>query len=288
MKTLVTGGNGFVAGHIIQKLLAQGDHVIATVRSDEKGQRLMKEFDSDHRLSYVLSSLNDPDDVVLTDALRTIDVLYHVASPLGGRNANDPNLIHQATGMVQAVFDSAYKAGVKRIVMTSSLAASTPEASTKGLIDAEFWSDEENPELNAYRLSKLSAEKLAWNLADKYHFQLSTILPGAIFGPTLTDAISSNGLIAQIIHGTPLPKISLEISDVRDVAEIHILAASFSQFAVGQRFIAKNGDLTFVEVAKTLKPEFPRVKLSVLPDFVVRLVAKFQPSIRALVPMLGR
>lgn len=68
MKTLVTGGNGFVAGHIIQKLLAQGDHVIATVRSDEKGQRLMKEFDSDHRLSYVLSSLNDPDDVVLTDA----------------------------------------------------------------------------------------------------------------------------------------------------------------------------------------------------------------------------
>lgn len=91
--------------------------------------------------------------------------------------------------------------------MTSSRAASTPEASTKGLIDAKFWFDEENLELNAYRLSKLSAEKLAWNLAEKYHFKLSTILPGAIFGPTLTDAISSNGLIAQIIHGTPLPML---------------------------------------------------------------------------------
>lgn len=85
--------------------------MVDTVRSDEKGQRFMKEFDSNNRLSYVISSLDDPDDAVMTDALRTIDVLYHVASPLGGRNTNDPNLIRQATGMVQAVFDSAYKAG---------------------------------------------------------------------------------------------------------------------------------------------------------------------------------
>ena len=286
MKVMVTGGNGFVATHLIQQLLDRGDTVIATVRTIEKGEQLTGLFPTD-KFAYILSALTDFPDLALQEEMLDTGVLFHVASPLGDENPNNPLLIEQATTMVQAVFDNAAAVGLKRIIMTSSQAAATPKADSTGIFDESFWSDESNLELNAYRLSKVKAEKLAWTLADENNLQLTTILPGAIFGPVLTPHLGSNGLIAQIIHGTRLPKINLEISDVRDVARLHVLAAATDK-SVSQRYIAKNGDLTFQQVAELLKTEFPTVQTKTLPDFVIRLAAIFMKPLRALTPMLGR
>ncbi|GAB2025114.1 NAD-dependent epimerase/dehydratase family protein [Lactovum odontotermitis] len=286
MKALVTGGNGFVATHLISQLLEKDANVSATVRSDRSEKELLGLFP---QIQVFRADLTHADG--WKEAVSGQDVIFHVASPLGGENPNDPVLIDEAVSGVENVLLAAAHAGVKRIVMTSSQAASTPPAATAGEITDDFWSDEKNPELNAYRLSKLFAERKAWELAEKHGLALTTILPGAVFGPVLTNHLSSNGLIAQMMNGSPSPKISLEITDVRDAAALHILAFENPAAAVGQRFIAKNNDLTFLEVAEILKKAYPensKIKTQEVPNFVLKLLSHFRHDLRALTPMLGR
>lgn len=182
MKILVTGANGFVATHIIQQLLAEGHTVVGTIRNRAKQPPI---FDN---VTYVVANLTSAEGWL--DAMTDVEAILHVASPLSHENANNPQLIDEAISGVTIVFEAAKKAGVKRIVMTSSQAAATPLTHTTGIIDETFWSDAENPELNAYRLSKLFAEQTAWSLAQQYDLQVTTILPGALKGMRLITRFS--------------------------------------------------------------------------------------------------
>lgn len=151
MKVLVTGANGFLATHLIQQLLAAHYQVVGTVRNLGRAPKIFSD------IKYVVANLTSPDG--WQEAMTGIDAIFHVASPLGHDDANQPRLIEEAVAGVEHVFSAAHLAGVKRIVMTSSQAAATPKAETTGVLTEEFWSDKKNTELNAYRLSKLFAEK---------------------------------------------------------------------------------------------------------------------------------
>lgn len=274
MKILVTGANGFVATHIIQQLLAEGHAVVGTIRNRAKQPQI---FDN---VTYVVANLTSAEGWL--DAMTDVEAILHVASPLGRENANNPQLIDEAISGVTIVFEAAKKAGVKRIVMTSSQAAATPLAHTTGIIDETFWSDAENPELNAYRLSKLFAEQTAWSLAQQYDLQVTTILPGAIFGPALTENRSSNQVLDQLSRSRLVPSISLEVTDVRDLAALHLLALKNPK-TIGERILAKNDDLTFAQISH-LYGQRPIV----LPDIAIKMSARLIKPLRALVPMLGR
>lgn len=68
--------------------------------------------------------------------------------------------------------------------MTSSEAASTPSISVgEKTIDESFWSDIKNPELDAYRISKIEAERAAWQYAKDNQLQLTTIYPVQFLAP---------------------------------------------------------------------------------------------------------
>ncbi len=274
MKTLVTGANGFVAAHLMSQLLEKGYEVVGTVRSQKKAPTIFPE------VTYREADLTKAEG--WKEAMEGIDVVFHVASPLGGDNPNDPKLIDIAVAGVENVFAGAHQAGVKRIIMTSSQAACTPESSTRGVIDESFWTDPKNKEINAYRQSKLFAEKRAWELAKEYDMQLTTILPGAIFGPALTENKSSNAVIENIATQKAVPNINLEVTDVRDLATLHIIAME-NAGTIGERIIAKNNDLTFAEVSEALGKHARK-----MPDFALKIAAAFIPSLRALTPMLGR
>jgi dihydroflavonol-4-reductase len=111
---------------------------------------------------------------------------------------------------------------------------------------------------------------------------VTTILPGAIFGPTLTANRSSNQVLDQINHTRFVPKISLEVTDVRDLAALHLLALNNSE-TIGERILAKNGDLTFAQISR-LYGQRPII----LPNSSLKIAAKFVKNLRSLVPMLGR
>ena len=123
---------------------------------------------------------------------------------------------------------------------------------------------------------------------------LTTILPGAVFGPILSaHSIGSVDIVARMVSGKMpgCPRIGLEIVDVRDLADVHI-RAMLSPAAAGERFLA-TGEFTWMrEMAETLRdglgPAGAKVSTRQLPNWVVRLSSVFDPSLRAITVSLGR
>ncbi|MED1420847.1 aldehyde reductase [Bacillus smithii] len=298
---LVTGGTGFVAGWAIHDLLKQGYNVRTTVRSKEKGTYILNsllnmKIDTES-LSFYVADLTSDDG--WKEAVTGVDYVLHIASPLTTGNQDDlDSFVRPARDGAIRVLREATKAGVERVVMTSSLAAATPDISNKDQhINENLWTDPNDKNLDAYRKSKAIAEKAAWNFMEEQNSKttLTTILPGAIFGPVLyANVPSSIEVIRRLIQGKGLlgnPKIGFEIVDVRDLVDLHIRAMTNPQ-AAGQRYIASSGFMWMNDMAKFLKEELGEIGKNIptrtIPDFVLRSAAKMNPSLGSLVPMLGR
>ncbi|MFC6180602.1 NAD-dependent epimerase/dehydratase family protein [Lactiplantibacillus daowaiensis] len=293
-KVVVTGGSGFVASWVIAAFLNQDYAVTTSLRSLDKAAAikagLSRYVDATRlaHLSFFVADLTQADG--WQAGMRGADGVIHVASPLGHGTESTAELVRVATSGVREVFEAAAAVGIKRIVMTSSQAASTPRSTSAKTLDESFWTDPDNPELDAYRISKVRAEQTAWQLAADLNLDLTTILPGAIFGPVMTRNLSSNGILLQLLKGQPaLPKVPLEISDVRDLATLHRLAFEQDQ-AIGKRYLAASQTLTMLAVGRLYQQNFPQLNLHVraLPNWATRLLAKPMPSLRSLVPMLNR
>ncbi|KAF9640013.1 hypothetical protein BFW01_g11819 [Lasiodiplodia theobromae] len=121
---LVTGANGFIASHIIDKLLKAGYTVRGTVRSPEKQKWLQDGFDAAYgpgrfELCPVLdiTAPNAFDEVV-----KGVSAVAHVANV--DSVSDDPKVIEQTVkGALNAIAACEKEPSVKRFVYTSSLAA---------------------------------------------------------------------------------------------------------------------------------------------------------------------
>jgi dihydroflavonol-4-reductase len=124
---------------------------------------------------------------------------------------------------------------------------------------------------------------------------LTTILPGAVFGPVLThDNRGSVQVIQRLLDGRPpgIPRLGFSVVDVRDLADLHVRAMT-SPDAAGGRFLAAGDFLWMLDVARTLRTQLgaraDKVPTRGLPDVVVRVLARFFiPQLRTLTPELGR
>lgn len=293
---VVTGGSGFVAGWVIRDLLQHDYTVRASLRNMRKADRVTGSVtrglpaEQAARLSFFTADLTSTDGWAA--GMHGADAIMHVASPLGHGTESTEEMVRVARGGTLNVLQAAHDAGVTRVVMTSSQAASTaPTSVGDQLLDEEYWSPEDNPELDPYRRSKIAAEKAAWQFAREQGMELTTIMPGAIFGPILTpDQISSDSILLTMLRGQHLvPKVPMEITDVRDLATLHRLALS-NPAAVGHRYLAADQLMTMPSVLATYRQAFPELHLHFVaaPNWTVRLMSRFVPSLRTLVPMLRR
>ncbi|MFT4211757.1 MAG: NAD-dependent epimerase/dehydratase family protein [Microbacterium sp.] len=292
MKALVTGGSGFVAGWVIKQLLERGDSVRATLRSSKSEARIRATSpESGERLEFAIADLTSDDG--WAEAMAGVDAVLHVASPLGHAGTGEAELIEAAKDGTLRVLRAAVEAGVPRVVMTSSGAAATPPEGSEGEFDESLWTNPAQRGLDAYRRSKALAERAAWDyIGTQSGTTLTTILPGAIFGPLLSpETVGSVAIIQRMLKGMPgVPRIGLRVVDVRDVAKAHLLALDTPDSA-GRRFIAVGDLLWMREVGQILHERFPELATSTpreLPDWLVRVASWFQSDLRGLVPMLGR
>ncbi|KRN28881.1 dehydrogenase [Lactobacillus selangorensis] len=298
MKTVVvTGGSGFVAGWVIVAFLKKGYAVKTSLRNLKKADRVKQEIGTQvlpaqlNKLSFFAADLTSEDG--WADAMQGAAGVIHVASPLGNGTQSTAEMVAIAKGGTLNVLKAAVAAQVPRVVMTSSQAASTPENKIGAVtLDESYWSDPENPELDPYRISKIKAEQAAWEyIGTQTTTTLTTILPGAIYGPSLSaHAISSNAILLQILNGLPvIPKVPMETSDVRDLAQLHLLAFE-KPAAIGKRYLAASQKITMPEIARLYKQHFPdsRTHTLVAPNWLLKAAALVVPSLRSLVPMLGR
>src|SRR3569623_1496061 len=213
---LVTGGSGFVGGHVILQLLEAGHEVRTTVRS------LAKEAAVRHtlaragatnldKLSFFAADLEK--DAGWAETVAGCDYVQHVASPFPIAQPKDENeLIRPAVDGTLRVLRAARDAGVKRVVQTSSFAAvgyghghrDTP-------YDETDWTNVDGPAVQPYMKSKTLAERAAWDFIEREGngMELAVVTPDGIFGPALNEALSPwlerpcQGSVSRARRATP-------------------------------------------------------------------------------------
>ena len=231
------------------------------------------------------------------DAMAGCDYVLHVASPLGSDSSRDPDaLIVPARDGTLRVLRAAVKAGVKRVVMTSAAAAARPPHGSDSLSDETVWADPTDRQFDAYRRSKILAERAAWDFmaGNTGPTILTTILPGAVFGPVLT----TENLGSVRDHSAPAGRPSRRHpapwilgggrARPRRVARPRHDCAE----AAAQRFIAAGDFMWMEDIATTLRSKLgsraSKVPMRRLPDLVFRLLSLFIPALRTFAPSLGR
>jgi len=295
---LVTGGTGYVAGWCIVTLLERGYDVRTTVRAPDKAASIRAAvstaIDPGDRLAFAEADLTA--DAGWADAVAGCDYVLHIASPLGDSPDADDLIIPARDGTLR-VLRAAVAAGVQRVVMTSAANAASPASYAEDSVtDETLWTDADDATMPAYRRAKTLAERAAWNFmaASGGPTTLATVLPGAVFGPILArDTIGSSQLIARMLRGEMpgLPRIGLEVVDVRDIADLHIRAMTAGE-AGGERFLGTGEFMWMADVASVLREGLgdaaTRVPTDEVPDDVIRELAAASAELRGILPGLGR
>jgi dihydroflavonol-4-reductase len=191
---------------------------------------------------------------------------------------------------------AAKAAGVRRFVMTSSVAAI---AYGRGRGVHHFteadWTDLTQPGISAYIQSKTIAERAArdWVAAEGAGMEFCSINPSVVLGPVWSRDYSASVLIVRkLLDGSlaACPDIGFGVVDVRDVADLHVRALQAPGMA-GERFIASGRFMKLREIAQLLRaelgPQANRVTTRQVPDWLVRVAALVHPLARAVVDELG-
>lgn len=291
MKTaVVTGAAGYIASHLISQLLQEGFQVRGTVRSlsKEAGYAHLKKLPgAAERLTLFEADLLA--DGAFDQAFAGVDYVFHMASPFA-MNVQDPqkDLVDPAVKGTVSALSACVKSGtVQRVVLTSSMAAITDEPDSDRVLTENDWNTRSTLDRNPYYLSKMLAEKEAWNFVEqkKPSFSLVTINPFIVIGPSVGPAVSeSNQMFLDLINGVYPGVMSLTwgFVDVRDVAKAHVLAL---QSKASGRYLCAAGTLHMREVVELMNQQgYDKYKLPKLGmdcavgDYAVKLSSYLQPK----------
>jgi dihydroflavonol-4-reductase len=301
---LLTGAGGYIGKHVALQLLNKGYDVRASVRDLKRSQEvkdaitphLASGVDLEKSLTFVLLDLNK--DSGWDEALAGVDVLMHTASPFPiASPKNEDEIIRPAVDGTLRALRAAKAAGVKRVVLTSSVAAIYGCDLPVGVseFDETMWTDVTHPVGSvAYTKSKTLAEKAAWDFVTSQatEIALTTINPVLVMGAPLDHHYGSSiSVVERVLKGKDpmLPDLRFGIVDVKDVAKMHVdcieVKATF-----GERILASSGTLSFVQIAEIIKSAYPesKTKTGKAPNFLIKFLANFDADIKAVLPMLGK
>ena len=297
---LVTGATGFVGKWTILELLRAGHRVRGTIRSlgraDEVRATLAAELGQGalDRLELVEADLLD--DKGWTEAMQGVATVMHIATAIRADEPKDQSLvIRPALEGTQRVLRFANAAGIKRFIMTSSIATvgyGHGQTSGRRVYDETYFTNLEGMRWTwAYCVGKTKAEQFAWAFAKDNGIALTTIHPGAIIGPALdVDASISLGMVSGLLAGAvpAMPSNGFSIIDVRDVAALH-LAALDKPEAANQRYLATSEYTPFPKVAEILREAYPtwEITMKKVPDWIIKIIASFGGPARQIINDIG-
>ncbi len=190
---------------------------------------------------------------------------------------------------MERCLNAAIKNGAKKFVQTSSYAAIYGRKKHNNEHSDNDWTDLSNEKIMPYEISKTKAEKKMWEMAKKANLDACAINPVLVLGPSMTGVLSmSNRVTIKKIFSLPfIPDLSISVVGVQDVAEAHVMAME-NKNATGNRFLLSEKTIKLKELCDILfKAGYKKVPRFHIPNFLLKLVALFIPSLRLIASRLG-
>jgi dihydroflavonol-4-reductase len=278
---LVTGGTGFVGGHVVRALLWRGGAVRCLVRPGSRRDNL-------DGLAVELSEGDLTEPASLSRAMAGVSTLYHCAADYR-LWARDPGELHRANVVgTENVLAAAADAGVSRVVYTSSVGA-------LGLRSDGSPADETTPVardeiVGHYKKSKYDAERVAQRWSAR-GLPVVIVNPSTPVGELDVRPTPTGQMIVDFLNGRIPAYVDtgLNLVDVRDVARGHLLAAEKGR--VGQKYILGNRNMTLKEILEVLAQKTglraPSLKLPHAVPLAAAAVATFVAGLTGRPPRVS-
>ncbi len=296
---LVTGGTGYIAGELIDQLLAKGWSVRTTVRSKRKseaGLRARWPNAGDQLTVFEAELMSDAGWDLANEGCTHV---AHVASPIAASapKHEDDMIVPAREGTLRAL-RFARDAGVKRFVQTSSMAAVAYGRSEKVYTVSEAdWTDVTHPDVYPYVKSKTIAERAArdWVAAEGGGIEFVSVNPSMVLGPVYdADFSPSVEMIKQVLDGSmPLaPDLGFAIVDTRDCAALHVRCLETPGLA-NERFLCSGRFMKVLEIAEVLRAALPpehsrKTPRRPMPNWMVGVLALVNPGVRSIKAEIGK
>jgi dihydroflavonol-4-reductase len=279
---LVTGASGFVGAAVARAALARGFQVKVLMRPTAKRGNI-----AGLDVEAVTGDMRDVES--MTRALEGARYLFHVAADYR-LWAPDPGEIERNNLMgVRATMHAALKAGVERVVYTSSVAALKP-----GDGQAVDETSRHSPQsvIGAYKRSKLVAEREVERLVAEAGLPAVIVAPSTPIGPRDVKPTPTGRIIVEAASGR-MPAFvdtGLNLAHVEDVAEGHMLALEKGR--IGENYILGGTDMSLqamlAEIAALCGRRAPSVKLPRAPLYPLALAAEAAARLTGKEPFITR
>lgn len=277
MRALVTGGSGFIGGHIVNTLLQKGVDVRVLVRPTSNTSTF-RECD----VEVLCGDITEP--ASLREAVHGVDLLFHVAADYR-LWVPDPQRMHATNveGTVQ-VLRAASDAGVSRMIYTSSVVTVRGSRETPGT-EADFMVLEKCR--STYQRTKVLAEKAVWELIAK-GMPITIVNPSTPIGAGDRRPTPTGRLIVDYLTGRLPAFLDMDLNwvSVEDVAAGHWLAAKEGR--IGERYILGHANLSLGEFFRILADvsgqPAPKVRIPYAVAWMAALVGNLYGRITAREP----
>jgi dihydroflavonol-4-reductase len=243
MRALVTGASGFVGVHLTRLLRERGDEVRCLVRPSSRRAPL-----DGLGVAFHVGDLADRR--VLRQAIDGCDVVFHCAADYRFQAAARDEIYRNNVTGSENLFAAADEVGVGRVVYTSSVA--TLGLSSDGSAASETAPSTLGSMIGAYKRSKFLAERVADSFVAMRKSPIVIVNPSTPVGEDDARPTPTGQFLVDFLSGRIPAYVDtgLNIIDVRDVAEGHLLAAE--RGVVGERYILGHRNVTLAELLDLL------------------------------------
>jgi len=249
--TLVTGASGFIGWHVARLLAERGQKVRALVRPTSRLREL--------EVEPVVGDLRDAES--LDRAVAGCERVFHVAADYRLWTRDPQELYGSNVEGTRNLLEAARKNGVERFVYTSTVGCIGIPRGGLGDETVPITLEEMS---GTYKRSKFLAERLALEFAVS-GFPVVVVNPTAPVGDHDVKPTPTGKIVLDFLKGAMPAYIDtgLNLVDVRDTAEAHLLAAEWGR--PGERYVVGSENLTLAEILQKLArltgKKAPRVKL---------------------------
>ncbi|HML27692.1 MAG TPA: NAD-dependent epimerase/dehydratase family protein [Hyphomicrobium sp.] len=251
----LTGASGFVGSAVARKLIDEGFSVRALVRKSSNRANL-----AGISLDVIEGDIRDA--ALVEKAMRGARYAFHVAADYRLWAPDPDEIIRTNTEGTRAVMQSALRAGVERVVYTSSVA--TLRLSDTGMPSDETMPLSEENAIGAYKKSKVLAERLVERIAEE-NLPAVIVNPSTPIGPRDVRPTPTGRIVVEAASGR-MPayvETGLNLVHVDDVADGHV--AALKKGRIGERYILGGQDMTLgqmlAEIAHLAGRRPPTIKL---------------------------